>query len=142
MPQPRDVSRYPAEFLELAQKFQASPLAIAITCTSNKAAMRMRFKLYGFKDAIRSQEGMKEMFTAFLATEVTISGSTLTIRMPEDSQEAAAIREALRATVAGEEGGVSAPAHSSQAHFPSIPAAGTDTSASEMSIDDFLKKED
>lgn len=116
MPTSTKIEKYPAQFHKLAQRFETDRSAIEIPCTSIKAAMALRFKLYGFKRAIDEQNRGaplgERLWPHFSATEVLIRGTPkagplgaaggafVVVRMPEDDAALAALDNALGAVVA------------------------------------------
>jgi hypothetical protein len=97
MSQPKDIARYPESYLELASQFEADPRPKRITFSSQREAMRERFKLYGFKDAMRLQPELVATFPIFLSTQIALENCDLVVRRPDDAPGIDAIRAALAA---------------------------------------------
>jgi hypothetical protein len=97
MPQPREISAYPVDFLNIAERFETNTSPLALEQVDSKGAMYQRFRLYGFKEALKRDPALKARFGNFLGTQIGLSGTTLVVRMPEDEPGIAAIRAALSA---------------------------------------------
>jgi len=164
----KHIANYPGSFLELAMKFINDTQPINICLPTQKAAITMRFKLYDFKNAVRAEK-MDEMYANFLATVLTCKNGVLTIAMPENDMMNSAILDALsgkhtpsdplatdrdKFNVAGldmEAVGRPGAAVGYDATYqtpgapasgsPLAPAATEETSATEESVEQFLKKD-
>jgi hypothetical protein len=110
MPTSTKIEKYPEQFQRLAERFEYDRSQIEIPCTSGKAAMALRFKLYGFKRAIdhanASAPAGARLWPQFSATEIIIrgapplggaGGAVVVIRMPEDDAALAGLDAALGA---------------------------------------------
>ena len=145
MPQPRDVAKYPREFLEIAERFTRDTSPFHIQFLTIREAMRTRFRLYGFKEALMNDPGVGESpFSAFLATEIGLQEyrdgkAALLIRMPEDAPAVAAVRAALASSGASLLGGDVQQAQHSEGSL--APAVGADGSAVDKSVEEFLRAE-
>ena len=66
MSTPRDLALYPAEFMELAGKFQSGTRRHEISCKTAHDAARTRLQLYGFRKALDAA-GLRSEYSQFFA---------------------------------------------------------------------------
>lgn len=98
MTQPREVIAYAPEFLELAERMQADPAGtILVPCPTIKDAQRLRFRLYGFQQAMK-REGLDQPFPLFAVAEIRLKTGDqpgLEIEARDRCQDASILRAAL-----------------------------------------------
>lgn len=135
MARSKQVSKYPAYFLDLAQAFRGRTEEVSYPFTTERDAMRFRFELYAFKGALR-HEKLDEPFADFLASAMVVEGPVLRI-IPADATEGARAAAAIMQMLAtkGEAPKVEQPVEA----FALPRGPGQDESATEDATLAFLK---
>lgn len=104
MPQPIELSRYPANFLKLAERIEQHKQSISLPCTSASEAKALRLKLYGFVRALK-REGVGAQFPTFLSCSFRVEENKCLVVPADESFFALAIDAALDEAGASSEKG-------------------------------------
>lgn len=103
MTRAKKLSRYPVEFLELAEKMEETKGArLLIPCKDLRAAQSLRFRLYGFRDAME-REGMAKDFPMLASAEMRIENEGLVLEAQDRTWAAELVANALHPEPANSE---------------------------------------
>lgn len=89
MPASLDVGRYPRQFMDIAEEFSRpeAPVRVKVLeCVDERAAKRLRLRLYQFKGALAAAQADKEYHAhGFLVVSIYVEGPRLRLVHADDT---------------------------------------------------------
>jgi hypothetical protein len=78
MSRPRDLALYPSRYLEIASLFQSGTRRMILVQKNEKAAIKLRLDLYGFRKTLE-RSGQRSDYSQFFAVRMFVRGRKLTL---------------------------------------------------------------